>query len=139
MKKLSLLFLSVASLVFVLISVAFLKKRVVVDYSTSDTTISLVWQKLSHFTKKHPLEIDYIQDPVLNTGPAEWSSDYLKKFLAKTYFIFRSKKIMSHLTFGSEHLQPGAAVTVQVIYQPDANSSYGKSIYILENLNLKLI
>ena len=68
MKKLSLLvigsILSMISLIAVLIG-TFSKKKVV------DPNIVLVHQKLAHFTKQHPLEIDYIQDPVLNTGPAE--------------------------------------------------------------------
>lgn len=121
MKKLSLLvigsILSMISLIAVLIG-TFSKKKVV------DPNIVLVHQKLAHFTKQHPLEIDYIQDPVLNTGPAEWVSDYLKKFLAKTYFIFWSQKIMSQITFGNEHLQPGAIVKVTAIYQKKTTDIY---------------
>lgn len=121
MKKLSLLVigsvLTMASLVAVLLE-ALSKKRLV------DPNIRLVHQKLAHFTQQHPLEIDYIQDPVLNTGPAEWASDYLKKFLVKSYFIFWSQKIMSQITFGNEHLQPGAIVKVTAIYQKKTTDIY---------------
>lgn len=121
MKKLSLLVigsvLTMASLVAVLLE-ALSKKRLV------DPNIRLVHQKLAHFTQQHPLEIDYIKDPVLNTGPAEWSSDYLKKFLVKSYFIFWSQKIMSQITFGNEHLQPGAIVKVTAIYQKKTTDIY---------------
>ena len=131
MKKLSLLVigsvLTMTSLVAVLIGTLF-KKRVV------DPNIALVHQKLAHFTKHHPLEIDYIPDPVLNSGPAEWVSDYLKKCLAGTYFIFWSQKIMSQITFGNEHLQPGKTVKVATTYQKKTTD-----IYILEGLNHQLI
>lgn len=131
MKKLSLLVigsvLTMTSLVAVLLG-ALSKKRLV------DPNITLVHQKLAHFTQQHPLEIDYIQDPVLNTGPAEWASDYLKKFLAKTYFIFWSQKIMSQITFGNEHLQPGAIVKVTTIYQKK-----NTDIYIWEDFKPQFI
>ena len=121
MKKLSLLVigsvLTMTSLVAVLIGTLF-KKRVV------DPNIALIHQKLAHFTKQHPLKIDYIQDLILSTGPAEWASDYLKKCLARTYFIFWSQKIMSQITFGSEHLQPGAIVKVTTIYQRKTTTIY---------------